>query len=227
MALIKCKECDEEISKKAKQCPKCGAPGKKKIGFFKWLLIFFGFLFVLGLLAPEPEPQKTTINPTAARQNNVDGNNSNPNPASKSHNKVDSIVKVGNTFNTRKFEITITNVRTTTFVGSEYFHSTPPEGAIFIDIRWQFKNVSGKPLSCFSIPTIYLIAANDTKYKLDTEATTALKTALNLDSYVFSDVNPGILVRDATVFEVSKTLYDPKAWYLYVDADRNQDVVIE
>ncbi len=29
MALIKCEECGESISKKAKECPKCGHPNKK------------------------------------------------------------------------------------------------------------------------------------------------------------------------------------------------------
>jgi len=32
MALTKCKECGKEISKKAKICPHCGAPVKKKTG---------------------------------------------------------------------------------------------------------------------------------------------------------------------------------------------------
>lgn len=38
MALTKCKECGEEISKKAEKCPKCGAPAKKKTSLFTWLV---------------------------------------------------------------------------------------------------------------------------------------------------------------------------------------------
>ena len=48
MALIKCKECGESISKKAKECPKCGHPNKKanhlSIGQV------FGYLFLGGIL---------------------------------------------------------------------------------------------------------------------------------------------------------------------------------
>ena len=38
MALIKCTECKTEISKKAKTCPKCGAPVKKKTSRLTWLV---------------------------------------------------------------------------------------------------------------------------------------------------------------------------------------------
>ena len=43
MALIKCKECGHEVSKKADKCPNCGAPIKKKTSGCAWMfLIFFG-----------------------------------------------------------------------------------------------------------------------------------------------------------------------------------------
>jgi hypothetical protein len=45
MALIKCKECSEKISKKASTCPKCGAPQKRKTlgcGAFIIILIILG-----------------------------------------------------------------------------------------------------------------------------------------------------------------------------------------
>lgn len=39
MVLTKCKECGTEISKKAKQCPGCGAPAKKKTSLVTWLVL--------------------------------------------------------------------------------------------------------------------------------------------------------------------------------------------
>ncbi|MGK0269467.1 MAG: RNA polymerase subunit RPABC4/transcription elongation factor Spt4 [Cocleimonas sp.] len=39
MALVKCKECGEEISSKAKDCPKCGAKPPKKTSLFTWLVL--------------------------------------------------------------------------------------------------------------------------------------------------------------------------------------------
>jgi len=47
MALIKCKECQKEISNKAKTCPQCGNPVPKSvISKTGCLLIIVGFVFV-------------------------------------------------------------------------------------------------------------------------------------------------------------------------------------
>jgi zinc-ribbon domain len=48
MSLIKCSECGEKISKKAKACPSCGSPAKKKTSMVTWLVavIFAAFVFV-------------------------------------------------------------------------------------------------------------------------------------------------------------------------------------
>ncbi|HDL01917.1 MAG TPA: zinc ribbon domain-containing protein [candidate division Zixibacteria bacterium] len=41
MALVKCKECGEQVSTKAKSCPKCGAIAPKKTSLFTWLVVIF------------------------------------------------------------------------------------------------------------------------------------------------------------------------------------------
>lgn len=41
MALVKCKECGEQVSTKAKTCPKCGAKAPKKTSIFTWLVLIF------------------------------------------------------------------------------------------------------------------------------------------------------------------------------------------
>ena len=46
MALVKCKECNEEISSKAKVCPKCGAKPPKKTSLFTWLVLII-IVFVI------------------------------------------------------------------------------------------------------------------------------------------------------------------------------------
>lgn len=48
MALTKCKECGEAISKKAEKCPKCGAPAKKKTSLFTWLVTIIIFMSAVG-----------------------------------------------------------------------------------------------------------------------------------------------------------------------------------
>ena len=47
MAMIKCEECGENISKKAKECPKCGHPNKKAEHLSGWQVI--GTLFFVGI----------------------------------------------------------------------------------------------------------------------------------------------------------------------------------
>jgi hypothetical protein len=229
MALIQCKECGEEISKKAEQCPKCGAPRKKKIGFFKGLLILFVVLFFIGLFVPESQNTiRTPSNTAPSNTNNSSNSKTNPsNTTAKVEKVAIALPKVGDTITTKKFEIKINLVTTTSYVGNEYFNAIPPEGATFVGVDWQYKNISSKPLGSFSLPTLNLVAPDGTKYKIDTEATAALKTGMNLSTYVLSDLNPGISTKDVSVFEVAKSLYDPKTWQLYINADNDQEVIIK
>lgn len=49
MAIIKCEACDNEISNKAKECPKCGHPNKKADALSAWQIIgvlAFGMVIV-------------------------------------------------------------------------------------------------------------------------------------------------------------------------------------
>ena len=60
MALIKCKECGNEISTTAKACPKCGAKIKKTsiIAAILWSVIFFFIaIFILGQFGPSAPPR--------------------------------------------------------------------------------------------------------------------------------------------------------------------------
>ena len=55
MAIVKCKECDAEVSDSALKCPQCGFQlNKPKRGFFgkvfKWLFILFNILMIVWLI---------------------------------------------------------------------------------------------------------------------------------------------------------------------------------
>ena len=50
MALIKCKECGKEVSKKAETCPHCGAPVKKKGGSAGCLTIILLGIIVFAII---------------------------------------------------------------------------------------------------------------------------------------------------------------------------------
>ncbi len=47
MALIKCKECGENVSSKAKACPNCGAKPPAQTSLFTWLVLFTILYLVL------------------------------------------------------------------------------------------------------------------------------------------------------------------------------------
>lgn len=55
MALIKCKECGEQVSDKADLCPKCGAPFKLRVkgpsGCMMILLVMVGVIFLFYFIA--------------------------------------------------------------------------------------------------------------------------------------------------------------------------------
>ena len=69
MALVKCKECGEQISSKAKSCPKCGSVKKKKTSFLKWVFLIILVVGVYNIanqehttnsLTQKATPQKAT-----------------------------------------------------------------------------------------------------------------------------------------------------------------------
>lgn len=65
MALVKCKECGEKISKKAKECPHCGAPVKKKTSLFTWIVTFFiAWLVFYTFFIAEPGPSTSSTERT-------------------------------------------------------------------------------------------------------------------------------------------------------------------
>lgn len=60
MALIKCKECGEKVSTKAKNCPACGAPIKRTSGCAVVLLVLLGVSIIacIGLVQVWKEAAK-------------------------------------------------------------------------------------------------------------------------------------------------------------------------
>lgn len=55
MALIKCRECEKQISDKAKTCPSCGAEQKKKFSILKGLLYLFAAFIVIAWIGSSGE----------------------------------------------------------------------------------------------------------------------------------------------------------------------------
>lgn len=56
MAMKKCKECEAQVSTKAKKCPQCGAPVKEKTSLLAWLVLG---LLVFGWIGSFSDPSPT------------------------------------------------------------------------------------------------------------------------------------------------------------------------
>ena len=76
MALTKCKECGNEVSTEAKNCPKCGAPVPKKTSPIAWVIAgivgfaIFSAVYDSNTSAPPQAPAKRamTIDKSPAKQ---------------------------------------------------------------------------------------------------------------------------------------------------------------
>jgi hypothetical protein len=66
MALIKCKECNKEISKKADKCPHCGAPvGPKQYSIFSLVFVIIIIWVLWKIFSPTPSIN-SALKPTAS-----------------------------------------------------------------------------------------------------------------------------------------------------------------
>lgn len=199
----KCPKCGEEILMSAKICKHC------KADLRNWFLkhrVITGvlILIVIGIIS------------------SVSGKDKGENKVVSSDNKqkqeqviykVSDIIKAGN------LEIMITSAQEKKQVGSQYFKSNPSEGGTYITVQWKYKNTSDKPINSFSQPRINLVDGSGTIYDLDLGASGNYATELKLDRKILSDLNPGISVNDAGVFEISKENYTKGGWSILIKSD--------
>ncbi|MFC1613915.1 DUF3862 domain-containing protein [Gemmatimonadota bacterium] len=75
MAMMKCKECGNEVSSKAESCPGCGVVLKKKTGCLTYMLAGFLFLILLGVIGslmndstPSSKPKAGLKMPSIGKQ---------------------------------------------------------------------------------------------------------------------------------------------------------------
>ena len=128
----------------------------------------------------------------------------------------------------QNLEVVITTVETRTKVGGDFFEETASDGGLYLAVRWNYKNISSKPINMFNQAKIHLIAPDGTQYNEDLGASAAYASQFNIDEKVLSDLNPGIKVNSATVFEVSReALSDPSRWSLVVEGDSTMKVKLK
>ncbi|MEX0899812.1 MAG: GYF domain-containing protein [Gammaproteobacteria bacterium] len=134
-------------------------------------------------------------------------------------------VKVGDLFTTPTYEIQIRSAQARSSVGNAFFASQPSEGGTYIAIQWAYKNISKKPVNAFRRPAVHLVSPDGTRYDPDLGASLSYAREMDIDRKALSNLNPGIRVIDAAVFEVSRQMFNPSSWRILVDADR--DTVVE
>ena len=128
----------------------------------------------------------------------------------------EKIYQVGETIVADKVEVVTVGVSEKNQVGGQYLNEKASEGATLLAVNWKYKNVSDKPIGSFSQPSIKLIDSNGTEYSWDLGKSSTYATEQKIDSKVLSDLNPGITVNDARVFEISKEAYAKGGWKLKV-----------
>lgn len=209
MAMVTCKECKQEMSSSVKKCPSCGKDQRSWFMQHK-ILSIIGVLVILSVLGGLSGGKNTTTTST--------GTDNGTSSSTESSAPAEVVSKVGDVLSNDKFEITITSIEEKSKVGNEYLSSTPSKGGTYVVVNWQYKNISKEPINAFSCPKINLIDSNKATYNSDISASGYYATEKKLDSKVFSDLNPGITVKDADVFEVSKDLYKAGGFRLDINS---------
>lgn len=198
------------------------APRRKMHGALKAVLWVIGALVVLIILAavfgPSDNKGSSSAQVASSSPNSLEATSA---PVSA---PAPPALKVGDTFETPTFQMQITSAQLRQSVGDSMFGSKASQGGVYVAIQWRYKNISKKPVSSFDLPTLHLMAPDGTKYDPDLGASTSYATELNTNAKVLSDLNPGIQVTDADVFEVSQEQFNPASWKILVAADENAEV---
>jgi len=211
----KCKSCKAEIPNDAKKCSHCSTDQRNWFVRHK-ILTGILVLIVIGIIGSASGGSKNTPSP------------SNNSTATENKSEAQEVrYKVGDVFKTDKFKIIINSAEERSIVGSQYFEKKPSQGGTFVAVQLQYKNITDKPIGSFSTPTIKLVDKNGTEYSADAGASGNFATELKLDRKILSDLNPGITVNDAAIFEVSKEQYAKSGWSLAIKADKDTTVAIK
>lgn len=176
----------------------------------KWGAIGLFAIIVLAVIVGGNNSEKGTSS---------DSSNTNSGTQTKASPMPEKTYKVGEVISTPTTEVTVASVAERTSVGTQFLKENASEGATLVVVRWKYKNISDKPINSFGQPSIKLVDSKGTEYEKDLGKTSTYSTEISLDRKIFSDLNPGITVNDASVFEVSKEAYAQGAWSLSFKVD--------
>lgn len=123
--------------------------------------------------------------------------------------------QVGDGIRTDKFEFTVTNAYVIDDLG---WSKKIPEGAVYVAVEFSYKNISKQPISIWGLPSVYLLDGNNAQYTQDADASWYFDSYS--DSKIISDMNPGIISKDAKIYEVAIDVLNEGGMRVYVKADQ-------
>ncbi len=129
-----------------------------------------------------------------------------------------TVHRIGEEVAVGRLGITVDAVNLRSRVGGDLFGGEVSEGGVYVAVDWSYENVSKEPISggLFSTPDCYLVSPEGTKYNQDLGASVGLAEERDLDEKIVSDLNPGIRVKSACVFEVSRKLLAEGEWRIAI-----------
>lgn len=226
MAVVACKSCGKELGKGVKKCIHCGADQRNFFAKHK-IITGLAVLLLLGVVTSALNggdgSDKTADSGAKAASSSDKTATSSEEPAAEAPSEQ----KIGQTFDSGNVQVTVVSAELKDKVGGEYFESKPAEGGVYVAVVWKYKNIGNEPIGMFSQPSLKLIDPNGVEYDSDAGASASYSTERELTEKVISDLNPGITVTAAEVFEVAKDSYDPKTWKVLVKADDDMRVGIQ
>jgi hypothetical protein len=99
-------------------------------------------------------------------------------------------------------------------VGGSVLTEAASIGGELIVVEYTLENRTNRPLAAFRLPNIVLIDPSGVVYKPDIGKSGAYTLEGKFDRKLVSDLNPGIQVRDAEVFEISRRAFDRETWQI-------------
>jgi hypothetical protein len=188
-----------------KPIPKIGLSSRKRAAL--GLVVSLVVMGVAGNLLPATEGTATATTSTT--------------PAAGEEAKGPETLPLGQAMNVGDAALTVEKVETRKRVGIEYGYENASEGGVLVVVHTAIKNTGSKPLAAYRVPQIKLIDPAGTEYKFDVAKSASYSMERgDLNAKVWSDLNPGITVRDAKVFEVSAEQFNPDTWTVGIGNER-------
>jgi hypothetical protein len=138
-----------------------------------------------------------------------------------------NFLQVGNSFTTGPIKIDVTKIEYLSSVGNDTDDPhTAASGAVLVAVQYTLTNISSQPVDSDSQPNPHLLDNNNVSYNSNDDASGDYETDVGATQDVLSDLNPGVMVSGADVFEVSLSNFNPSTWHLYFGDDQQDQYVL-